>query len=647
MATGSRTQAPRGPSSTRAVAARTRWVAVLVAVLAAGAVVVPSEAIYADSGITLLSLDSDYGDYVGAGRQHSFSAGDGEFGVTYEDGVLTAEFDGGGQDHWTMRFSPPEGRVLEPGPYESAIRFTPQPTIRSELSVTGMGRGCNRYLSRFDVLELALAPDGTVERFAADFEQHCDEEPPALRGSIRVNASATFAPTPDDDGDEVPNTVDTCRGIANPTQADADRDGLGDACDATFDNTYLAFDSDRGDRFGDGIDRTWYPVDGAFSATHLADRVTVRFEGGADYWTLDFKAPEGRALEPGSYDGASHFPSQPPTSPGLSVGGSGPDPGPGCNDFTGRFDILELVRAPDGIVERFAADFELHCLGQPPALRGGIRVDTSLPVAPPPDDDSDGLTNTSDNCPSIHNRIQGDADQDGAGDACDIGPEPLTDHIEPLCAAVPAGTDPFVDDDRSTFEAMIECLAYAGVTSGGPAGLPADRYGPTLVVSRGQMATFIARAADAASRLATPTGVNRLAAFDGVDDFSDVGTSVHRQAIGRLAQAGIAFGGPGGRASTQFAPELLVTRGQMASFLDRSLELLIDSPLTSDRDHFSDDEADPHEPAINRIASAGLTVGNGAGGYGPGQEISRGQMAAFLVRQLAVLLDLSRIAPLS
>ena len=53
-----------------------------------------------------------------------------------------------------------------------------------------------------------------------------------------------------------------------------------------------------------------------------------------------------------------------------------------------------------------------------------------------------------------------------------------------------------------------------------------------------------------------------------------------------------------------FCPDNLVTRGQMAAFLDRALHL----PPT-ELDYFHDDNGSPFEASINRLAASGITVG--------------------------------------
>ena len=84
--------------------------------------------------------------------------------------------------------------------------------------------------------------------------------------------------------------------------------------------------------------------------------------------------------------------------------------------------------------------------------------------------------------------------------------------------------------------------------------------------------------------------------------------------------------------STGCAPELFcthnpVTRGEMAAFLERALDL----PPTPD-DFFDDDDGTTFELSINRLAAAGITSGCGDRKYCPGRTINRGEMAAFLER---------------
>jgi hypothetical protein len=83
-----------------------------------------------------------------------------------------------------------------------------------------------------------------------------------------------------------------------------------------------------------------------------------------------------------------------------------------------------------------------------------------------------------------------------------------------------------------------------------------------------------------------------------------------------------------------FCPDDAVTRGQMAAFLTRFLDL----PLSS-TDHFGDDTGSTFENDINRLADAGVTKGCNPPDndrFCPNDRVSREQMAAFIVRAVGL-----------
>jgi hypothetical protein len=164
----------------------------------------------------------------------------------------------------------------------------------------------------------------------------------------------------------------------------------------------------------------------------------------------------------------------------------------------------------------------------------------------------------------------------------------------------------FLDDDDSVFQDDIEWLFTSGITTG----CSDIQFCPDERVSRGQMAAFIGRS------LGLP------AAPDG-DTFSDDNGSVFESDIERFAAAGITRG----CSTTRFCPDDAVTRGQMAAFLTRAYEL----PET-DRDYFSDDNGSIFEDAINRLAASRITTGCTTTSFCADDEVTRGQMAAFLRR---------------
>ena len=187
--------------------------------------------------------------------------------------------------------------------------------------------------------------------------------------------------------------------------------------------------------------------------------------------------------------------------------------------------------------------------------------------------------------------------------------------------ACPAGLPPAPFDDLggdTTHRAAIGCVAAKRIAAGtGP-----RTYDPTASVSRAQMATFL-------ERLLVAAGVS--VPGDAPDAFTDDSTSIHQVAINRLAAMGIIGGVGGGR----YDPQGSVTRAQMATFLARAVGAARGGRVPpAAQDFFFDDSIDLHEPNINIVAELGIAGGVALDTYNPGGQVSRGQMASFLARTL-------------
>ena len=109
--------------------------------------------------------------------------------------------------------------------------------------------------------------------------------------------------------------------------------------------------------------------------------------------------------------------------------------------------------------------------------------------------------------------------------------------------------------------------------------------------------------------------------------FSDVAGTTHATGILAVAQAEITGGFPDGT----FRPAAPVTRGQMATFIANALDL---EPAPS---AFSDTAGTTHELSIGAVADAGIASGFVDGRFGPGEPVTRGQMATFLARALNLI----------
>ncbi len=186
--------------------------------------------------------------------------------------------------------------------------------------------------------------------------------------------------------------------------------------------------------------------------------------------------------------------------------------------------------------------------------------------------------------------------------------------IDAQLAGTAPPTEAFSDvPSGSTHAAAIAAVAAAGIAGGFGDGT----FRPGLAVTRGQMATFLSGALDLDVDTAPPP------------TYPDVpAASTHVRAIAAVTEAGIA----GGFDDGTFRPAATVTRGQMASFLARALDLDLTDvdvaglPLTDVA------ESDAHATAIAAVFDLDIAGGFDDDTYRPTDDVTREQMATFLAR---------------
>ena len=198
--------------------------------------------------------------------------------------------------------------------------------------------------------------------------------------------------------------------------------------------------------------------------------------------------------------------------------------------------------------------------------------------------------------------------------------------------ACPPGDVPegqFTDvNDGTTHQYAIDCVAWWEVAQGTGDG----RYEPNASVRRDQMATFIANAVRAAG-YTLPSAPP--------DHFSDDDGTTHEAAINALAEAGLVNGTGDGT----YSPAAPVTRAQMASFLVRAYERVRGAATPRGEDHFTDDDGNTHEESIDKARTAWIATGTSDTTYEPAGEVSRQQMASFIMRLLDALVAEDHATP--
>jgi uncharacterized lipoprotein YddW (UPF0748 family) len=190
------------------------------------------------------------------------------------------------------------------------------------------------------------------------------------------------------------------------------------------------------------------------------------------------------------------------------------------------------------------------------------------------------------------------------------------------CASHLVPATRFGDTLTSAHRAAIDCAVWWDLVRG----RTTTRFAPDADVTRGQTAAMLAR-------LLRSTGhAPEQAPSAG---FHDTVGHTFEDDIDLLASLGIVAG----LSPTRFGPDLPVDRAQMASMIARTFAEGYDRPLPPGEVRFTDVPAGSvHRDAIGRLVAARITTGVTATTYDPGGQVTRGQMASFVTRSVNVLL---------
>jgi hypothetical protein len=136
--------------------------------------------------------------------------------------------------------------------------------------------------------------------------------------------------------------------------------------------TFFSYTSDPGDFIGLGQSARRAPPSYALAADALCGKNWVVVTSGpfTDQWDIEFSAPRGQQLVPGTYNAIGDIRNL-QNRAGLTVSGNAHS----CSSrSTGTFTVTDAQFSASGNVIRFHATFEYHCEAASAAIRGEVSM---------------------------------------------------------------------------------------------------------------------------------------------------------------------------------------------------------------------------------------------------------------------------------
>jgi hypothetical protein len=297
------------------------------------------------TGQPLIRLQSDSGDFIGAGASYEYDTTNAAITVAARGSFFRVRIEG--RENWSGEFQlPGNASELQVGTYTGMARHPFQVAGAGGLSWFGQGRGCNLSDSILTIHAVNYQR-GVLRSLDMSFEQRCDSGAGALRGQVRINEAAMALLS-------VPQ---------NPLPT----------------APVVALRSEVGDYIGAGA---------AYAYDLSSAVITVRSQGtglsvsvqGDEQWNGDFQLPAGTtAWAPGTYSGLTRYPFNTAATGGMAWTGEGR----GCNTLTATMTV-DRVRYDAGTLRAIDLRFEQRCEGGRAALHGSISWDADQQAQPAP-----------------------------------------------------------------------------------------------------------------------------------------------------------------------------------------------------------------------------------------------------------------------